>query len=200
MAKAVGIDLGTTHTVVAWADLAHAAAPAVFAIPQLVAPAEVLARPLFPSCLYAPVPGETVADPWGEAPWVSGELARRRGAEVPGRLVASSKSWLCHPRVDRAAPILPWGAPEEETDLPRISPIDAAAKTLAHVRRAWDEAFPDEPLAEQEVVLTVPASFDEVARELTLEAATRAGLAVRLLEEPQAAFYDFMARASQPRA
>src|SRR5580692_12861861 len=107
MAKAVGIDLGTTHTVVAWADLAGPAPPAIFPIPQLVAPAEVEARPLYPSCLYAPVPGEAAADPFGEAPWISGELARRRGAEVPGRLVASAKSWLCHPGVDREAPILP---------------------------------------------------------------------------------------------
>jgi len=195
MAKAVGIDLGTTHTVMAWADLAGSAPPAVLSIPQLVTPTELEPRPLYPSCLYAPVAGEAAADPWGEAPWISGELARRRGAEVPGRLVASAKSWLCHPSVDRAAPILPWGASEETSDLPRISPIDASARYLAHVRRAWDEAFPGEPLAEQEVVLTVPASFDEVARELTLEAAARAGLAVRLLEEPQAAFYDFMARA-----
>jgi molecular chaperone DnaK (HSP70) len=193
--KAVGIDLGTTHTVVAFADLDGRAPPAVFPIPQLVAPAEIEARPLFPSCLYAPVPGEVVADPWGEAPWVSGALAQRRGAEVPGRVVVSSKSWLCHPRVDRAAPILPWGAPEDAVDLPRISPVDTAARILAHVRRAWDEAFPEAVLADQEVVLTVPASFDEVARELTLEAATRARLQVRLLEEPQAAFYDFMSRA-----
>jgi molecular chaperone DnaK (HSP70) len=195
MPKAVGIDLGTTHTVVAWADLDGSGAPRVFPIPQLVAPAEIEARPLFPSCLYAPVPGEAVADPWGEGPWVSGELARRRGAEVPGRLVSSAKSWLCHPGVDRAAAILPWGAAEDDGDLPRISPIDASARYLGHVRRAWDAAFPGDPLARQEVVLTVPASFDEVARELTLEAALRAGLAVRLLEEPQAAFYDFMARA-----
>jgi molecular chaperone DnaK (HSP70) len=195
MTKAVGIDLGTTHTVVAWADLAGGAPPAVFPIPQLVAPGEIEARPLFPSCLYAPVAGETVADPWNEAPWASGELARRRGAEVPGRLVASSKSWLCHPGVDRAAPILPWGASEEAVDLPRISPVDAAARILAHVRATWDAAFPADPLADQEVVLTVPASFDEDARELTLAAAERAGLRVRLLEEPQAAFYDFMHRA-----
>ncbi len=195
MPKAVGIDLGTTHTVVAWADLAGDALPAVFAVPQLVTPAEVEARPLFPSCLYAPVAGEAIADPWGEAPWASGELARRRGAEVPGRLVASAKSWLCHPGVDRGAAILPWGAAEEAVDLPRISPVDASARFLAHVRVAWDVAFPGDPLAAQEVVLTVPASFDEVARELTLEAVARAALTVRLLEEPQAAFYDFMARA-----
>jgi molecular chaperone DnaK (HSP70) len=193
MTKAVGIDLGTTHTVVAWADLAGPARPAIFPVPQLVTPVETEARPLYPSCLYAPVAGERAADPFGEAPWVSGELARRRGAEVPGRLVASAKSWLCHPGVDRAAPILPWGAGEDEADLPRISPIDASARYLAHVRRAWDEAHPADPLAEQEVVLTVPASFDEVARELTLEASKRAGLQVRLLEEPQAAFYDYLA-------
>ena len=194
MGKAVGIDLGTTHTVVAWADLGGAAAPAILPIPQLVSATEIAPRPLYPSCLYAPAPGEAAADPWGEAPWVSGEHARRRGAEVPGRLVASAKSWLCHAGVDRAAPILPWGAGEdgESSGLPRISPVDASARYLGHVRRAWDEAFPREPLAEQEVVLTVPASFDEVARELTLEAAARAGLRVRLLEEPQAAFYDFM--------
>jgi molecular chaperone DnaK (HSP70) len=196
MGQAVGIDLGTTHTVVASADLAApAGSAAIFAIPQLVSPTEIAARPLYPSCLHAPVPGEALADPWQEAPWISGEFARRRGAEVPGRLVASAKSWLCHGAVDRGASILPWGAPEDAVDLPRISPIDASARYLAHVRRAWDEAHPGAKLAEQEVVLTVPASFDEVARELTLEAATRAGLAVRLLEEPQAAFYDFMAQA-----
>ncbi len=195
--RAVGIDLGTTHTVVAWAELDRPAPPRIFEIPQLVTPTEVEARPLFPSFLYAPLPGEISVDPWGDAPWVAGALARQRGGEVPGRLVASAKSWLCHPSVDRSAAILPWGAGEEDTSLPRISPVDASARYLAHVRRAWDEAFPESPLAEQEVVLTVPASFDEVARELTLEAATRAGLRVRLLEEPQAAFYDYMVQKGQ---
>lgn len=194
MRKAIGIDLGTTHTVVAWADLDGSAPPVVFPIPQLVAPAEIAARPLLASCLYAPIPGEAVMDPWGDAPWITGELARRRGSEVPGRLVASAKSWLCHAGVDRTAPILPWGADEEAAGLPRISPIDASARCLAHVRRAWDEAFPADRLSDQEVILTVPASFDEVARELTLEAARRAGLSVRLLEEPQAAFYDYVSR------
>jgi len=189
---AVGIDLGTTHTVVAWAEFDRAAPPRVFPIPQLVTATEIEARPLFPSFLYAPLPGEVSVDPWGDAPWAAGALARRRGGEVPGRLVASAKSWLCHPSVDRTAPILPWGASEEDTELLRISPIDASARYLAHVRRAWDEAFPASPLAEQEVILTVPASFDEVARELTLDAAAHAGLRVRLLEEPQAAFYDYM--------
>jgi molecular chaperone DnaK (HSP70) len=192
---AVGIDLGTTHTVVAWAPLDGSAPPRIFPIPQLVTTSETAARPLFPSFLYAPIQGEIAADPWGDAPWIVGELARRRGGEVPGRLVASSKSWLCHRGIDPAAAILPWGASEEDTDLPRISPVDAAARLLAHVGQTWNQAFPDHPLAEQEVILTVPASFDEVARELTLDAAARAGVPVRLLEEPQAAFYDFMDRA-----
>jgi molecular chaperone DnaK (HSP70) len=190
----VGIDLGTTNTVVAWADPRAGGAPEVFAVPQLVTGGEIEARPLLPSMLYAPLAGEVAADPWGDAPWAVGRFARRRGGEVPGRLVASAKSWLCHAGVDRTAPILPWGAPEDAADLPRVSPVEASARVLGHVRRAWDAAFPERPLAAQDVVLTVPASFDEVARELTVEAAARAGLAVRLLEEPQAAFYDYMGR------
>ncbi|WP_437965447.1 Hsp70 family protein [Sorangium sp. So ce260] len=189
----VGIDLGTTHTVVAWAERdAGPGAIRVFSIPQLVTATEVEARPLLPSLLYAPLPGEAPADPFGDAPFAIGEHARRRGGEVPGRLIASAKSWLCHPAIDRTAPVLPWGAAEDAASLPRVSPLDASARLLAHVRRTWDDAFPDRPLAAQEVVLTVPASFDQVARELTVEAARRAGLSARLLEEPQAAFYDFM--------
>jgi len=193
--RIVGIDLGTTNTLVAWAD--ERGIVQVFPIPQFVAPGEVAARSLFPSCLYAPLPGEGLHDPFGDAPYITGELARRRGGEVPGRMVASAKSWLCHAGVDRTAPILPWGAPEDAADLPRISPVDASARYLAHVRRAYNERFPDEPLELCDVVLTVPASFDEAARELTLDAATRAGLTVRLLEEPTAAFYDYMKRAGK---
>ncbi len=192
--RAVGIDLGTTHTVVAWADLTASGEVRVFDVPQLVAPTEIEKRPLYPSALYAPLEGELQGDPFGDAPFVTGELARKRGAEVPGRLIASAKSWLCHAAVDRQAAILPWGLKDEDASF-RISPVEASARLLAHVRRTWNEAFPDAPLEEQEVVLTVPASFDEVARELTLDAATRAGLAVRLLEEPQAAFYDYMQHA-----
>jgi molecular chaperone DnaK (HSP70) len=195
---AVGIDLGTTNSVVAWAplegadDVAHgrpAAKPRVFDVPQLVAAGEVGARPLFPSALYAPLEHERDEDPFGDAPWVLGELARRRGAEVPGRLIASSKSWLAHSDVDRAAPILPWGAAD---GVPKLSPVAAAARLIAHIRRTWDAAHARAPLADQEVVLTVPASFDEVARELTVEAARQAGIAPKLLEEPQAAFYDWL--------
>ena len=196
---AVGIDLGTTHTVVAFARLdrgdsaleGEARGVRIFDLPQLVGPGAVLSRALLPSMLYAPVEGERLDDPFGDAPWALGEIARRRGADVPGRLVASGKSWLVHPGVDRTAAILPWGAPE---GTPRMSPVEAAERLLVHVRRAWDAEHPDAPLAEQEVVLAVPASFDEVARELTVEAAGRAGLSPKLVEEPQAAFYDWMAR------
>ncbi len=195
---AVGIDLGTTNTVVAWAPIdgeaggAHdrsAAKARVFDVPQLVAQGEVGKRALFPSALYAPLEQELLQDPFGDAPWILGEHARRRGAEVPGRLVASSKSWLVHADVDRTAPILPWGASD---DVPKLSPVAAAARLIAHIRRSWDAEHAAAPLAEQEIVLTVPASFDEVARELTVDAARRAGIAPKLLEEPQAAFYDWL--------
>jgi molecular chaperone DnaK (HSP70) len=191
---AVGIDLGTTNTVVSYVpiDGGVVGRPATFLVPQLVARAEVAARPLFPSLLYAPTVAEGLEDPFGDAPWALGEIGARRGLEVPGRLVASSKSWLVHGAVDRTAAILPWGAPE---DAPKISPVEAAARLLAHVRNAWDADHPDAPLAEQEVALTVPASFDEVARELTVQAARRASLDPTLVEEPQAAFYDWMAAA-----
>ncbi|HVY46140.1 MAG TPA: Hsp70 family protein, partial [Minicystis sp.] len=192
----VGIDLGTTNTVVALAPADGSAAPRVLDLAQLVTTGEIEARPLLPSALHAALPGEALADPWGDAPWCVGELARRRGVDVPGRLVASHKSWLSYARVDRTAPILPWGADEDATDLPRLSPVGAATRVLSHVRAAFDAALPDAPLAAQHVVLTVPASFDDVARELTLDAATRAGLTVRLLEEPQAAFYDYLGRAA----
>ncbi|MBI4952465.1 MAG: Hsp70 family protein [Myxococcales bacterium] len=203
----VGIDLGTTHTVVACAERRAGARARVFDVAQLVGATEAAARPLLASSLYLPPEGEPRAEPLpvesgaatsgpatagagtGRA-WVVGEHAARRGAELPGRLVASSKSWLSHAAVDRRAGILPWQA---DDDMPRISPVEAATELLAHVRRAWDAVHRDAPLAAQDVVLTVPASFDAVARELTVEAARAAGLAVRLVEEPQAAFYDFLA-------
>ncbi len=188
---AVGIDLGTTNTVVAFAPIAGGAV-LTFDVPQLVAAGEVEARPMFPSALYAPLPGERVEDAFGDAPWVLGAYARRRGGELAGRFVASSKSWLVHPSVDRSAAILPWGGDESA---PKLSPVEAATRLLAHVRTTWDASQPDAPLADQDVVLTVPASFDEVARELTVTAARQAGLSPRLLEEPQAAFYDWMGRA-----
>lgn len=184
----VGIDLGTTHTVVAFGT--DDAQSQVLPIPQLVSAHELEALRLLPSFLYAPAVGESVADPFGELPWLVGRYARHRGQEVTERLIASAKSWLSHAGVARRDAILPWGA--DAAEVPKISPVEASRRLLAHVRRSWDAAFPDEPLSEQSVVLTVPASFDEVARELTVEAAELAGLRVRLLEEPQAAFYDLV--------
>jgi molecular chaperone DnaK (HSP70) len=191
----VGIDLGTSNTVVAYAR-AGSDEIRVFDIDQLVGAGEVAALPLLPSLRYHYAPGELrSADlqlPWGEmeAPAVIGRFARTLGAQVPGRLVSSAKSWLSHAAVDRLAPILPWGAGD---DIEKISPVIASASYLAHVHAAWNERFPDAPLDMQDVVLTVPASFDEGARALTLEAARMAGLeTLRLLEEPQAAFYDWL--------
>ncbi|NUO54349.1 MAG: Hsp70 family protein [Polyangiaceae bacterium] len=186
----VGIDLGTSNTVVAYAR-PDAPSPEIFAIDQRTGPTTREKRQLFPSAAFATAEGEVAPDPaLGETDaWVLGEIARRRGAEVPGRLVASAKSWLCHPRVDKEAPILPWGA---DDDAPKLSPVQAATRLLERVRLAWDASHPDDRLAAQDVVLTVPASFDVVARELTLRAAHAAGLSVRLLEEPQAAFYAAM--------
>jgi molecular chaperone DnaK (HSP70) len=195
----VGIDLGTSNTVVAYAD-AGSKEIRVFDIDQLVSPGEVAGRPLLPSARYHPAPGELnpgdLQLPWADAnpvvgpQAVIGRLARTLGAQVPGRLVASAKSWLSHASVDRVAPILPWGAPDE---IGKVSPLTASASYLAHVRAAWNAHFPHARLETQDVVLTVPASFDDGARALTLEAARMAGLPqLRLLEEPQAAFYDWL--------
>ena len=201
----VGIDLGTSNTVVAFAAEGDEDIE-LLAIDQLVGPGEVAARPLLPSLRYHPAPGEIdAADlrlPWtpdhaaapeGEAaPAIVGSFAGDLGAQVPGRLVASAKSWLSHAGVDRTAAILPWGAGD---DVPRVSPVAASASYLAHVRAAWNARFPDAPLEGQDNVLTVPASFDEGARALTVEAARLAGLpALRLIEEPQAAFHDWLFR------
>jgi molecular chaperone DnaK (HSP70) len=200
-AYTVGIDLGTTHTVVAFAPAkGRVTAPTIrlFEIEQLVAPGEVAPRPLLPSLRYHPAPTEIavgdLALPWGQSPdgAVIGSLARQLGTQVPGRLIASAKSWLSHAAVDRLAPILPWGAPLE---VPKVSPVATSASILAHVRSAWNHRFPQARLEEQELVLTVPASFDDVARALTLQAARDAGLpTLRLLEEPQAALYDWLFR------
>src|SRR5262245_14847945 len=189
----VGIDLGTTNSAVAYVDTTGADRTIrSFAIPQLVAEGRVEARPTLPSFLYIggehDVAPEALALPWdAQRGYAVGEFARAQGARVPGRLVTSAKSWLCHGGVDRDAAILPWAAPE---DVSKLSPVEASARYLRHVREAWLAAHPDAPLESQQVILTVPASFDEVARELTVAAATRAGLPqVTLLEEPQAAFY-----------
>ena len=197
----VSIDLGTTNTVLAYAA-PGASEVELFLIDQLVASGEVAGAPLLPSNRYHPAEGELAPGelqlPWlqddvaGVAQVAVGRLARTLGAATPGRLVASAKSWLSHPGVDRMAAILPWGA---EPEVPKVSPVAASASYLAHLRANWHTRFPAHPLDQQELVLTVPASFDEGARALTLEAARLAGLPhLRLLEEPQAALYDWLYR------
>ncbi|MFN2546970.1 MAG: Hsp70 family protein [Myxococcales bacterium] len=183
MKYAVGIDLGTSNSALAYAELTGQEVR-VFEVPQLTSAETVQPTSLLPSHLYLASEHEQHA---GQI--LVGTYARDRGAQVPGRHVASAKSWLCHPSVDRTAAILPWGAPPE---VPRLSPVEASARILAHLRETWDRAHPDAPLAEQDLVVTVPASFDEGSRALTLRAAATAGLPrLLLLEEPQAAFYDW---------
>lgn len=190
----VGIDLGTTNSAVTYVDTSiEARRIETFPIPQLVAPGQVESRETLPSFHYQPAEGEfppkSLQLPWQtqEPGYFVGVFAREQGAKVPGRLVASAKSWLSHTGVDRTAGLLPWhGAPDAE----RLSPVDASSRYLQHIREAWDAHFPSDRLADQEIVLTLPASFDEVARELTVKAAAQAGLPrVVLIEEPQAAFY-----------
>ncbi len=198
----VGIDLGTTNSALAELDLAVEPAgpgeplpgPMPLFVPQVVAPGEVAERELLPSFVYLPSPHEAPAGsfalPWDEQrDYVVGQYARDRGATVPGRLVASAKSWLSHPGVDRRSALLP---PDAVAEVPRISPLEASARILKHLREAWEaaHAYENAKLDEQQVTLTVPASFDASARELTVTAAAQAGLLhVTLLEEPQAALY-----------
>ncbi|MBL8924589.1 MAG: hsp70 family protein [Myxococcaceae bacterium] len=200
MSFVVGIDLGTSNCAVAFTDpRGGARAPVIdFPVPQLVRPGEQAARPLFPSVVYLPFEGEfppgSTAMPWDDGARVTGELARWQAGRVPQRAISSAKSWLIHQGVDRQAPILPWGGP---ADVPHLSPVAAQAALLSHLAQAWNRAHPEAPLAQQDVVLTIPASFDEAARALTIQAARDAGFDLQrltLLEEPQAAFYDFTSR------
>jgi molecular chaperone DnaK (HSP70) len=197
----IGIDLGTTNSVVAYteADIVPGQPSDIhiFEIPQLVDAGVVEKRDMLPSFLMVPgehdVSEEAMALPWrDENPLVVGEFARNRGAELPHRLIASTKSWLCHPMVDRSQPILPWDS-TIETHFKR-SPVEASAGILEHIRDAWNYTMAADNdalrMEGQEILLTVPASFDAVARELTVKAAEMAGLQqITLLEEPQAAFY-----------
>lgn len=197
-AYAIGIDLGTTNCALASApSSAEHPAPTPLEVPQVIRPGEVQGKPLLPSFVYLPsaveFPAGSLGLPWdAQSTSAVGTFAREHGAKVPGRLVSSAKSWLSYAGVDRRAPILPWEAPDE---VAQRSPLRVSADYLSHLRAAWDAAHPDAPLHRQDVVLTVPASFDAVARELTAEAAQRAGLGdgLRLLEEPQAALYAWLA-------
>jgi hypothetical protein len=209
----IGIDLGTTNSALAYLDLhgyrPGGRPPAIrpFAVAQLSAAGETGDRDLLPSFLYLPgahdlPPGATVL-PWDrERAYAVGEFARNHGARVPGRLVTSAKSWLCHAGVDRSAPLLPWAAPPDVT---RISPVEASTRYLRHLVDAWNHKMaagkPEYRLEKLPVVLTVPASFDDMARSLTVDAARKAGLEnVTLLEEPQAAFYCWLATHSAEEA
>ena len=198
----IGIDLGTTNSALAYceAGLDDEAGPTEIAkIPQLVNPNELAELTLLPSFLYIPsavdFPKGSLRLPWDKDPsFVVGELARKRGAESPSRLVSSAKSWLSYAAVNRTGPILPWQAPE---DVPKLSPVNASSQYLQHLRALWDSARanenPELALSKLDVLVTVPASFDEEARELTVQAAAEAGLEhVTLLEEPQAAFYAWL--------
>jgi Ethanolamine utilization protein EutJ (predicted chaperonin) len=195
----IGIDLGTTNSVLSFLDSSVGEESERIEsqpVPQLVNPGEMAEASLLPSFLYIPgemdFPQGSLALPWDrKAQLVIGELARKRGAENPVRLVASAKSWLSYAAVNRSAPILPWRSPDE---VQKISPVEASSRYLEYLRSVWDSQIakkkPELALAEQEIFLTIPASFDEEARELTLRAAEQAGLKhVTLLEEPQSAFY-----------
>lgn len=208
----VGIDLGTTNTVVAFCEITddlQNSAVSLFEIDQLIGPGEVVRKPLLPSFRYHPAAGQVSPSdltlPWDNEPVagdisqvIVGEWARELGAKVEGRQVSSAKSWLSHQAVDRSSDILPWAG---ATDVDKVSPVIASASYLNHIRLAWNYRNPSNKLEDQEVVVTVPASFDETARKLTLEAAQLAGLnKIVLLEEPQAVCYDWYARHQQSAA
>ncbi|MDN7676489.1 Hsp70 family protein [Burkholderia oklahomensis] len=199
----IGIDLGTTHCALSYVDLAASDGEktnlGVLPVAQLTAPGAIESPDLLPSFLYLPHPNELapgdLALPWAaERDFAVGELARSRGAGTPIRLVSSAKSWLCHPGVDRRAAILPSDAPPE---VARVSPLESAVRYLTHLREAWNHAHPDAPFDQQDITVTIPASFDPAARELTAEAAQAAGYArMTLLEEPQAALYSWIEKSS----
>ncbi|EGR2322250.1 Hsp70 family protein [Vibrio alginolyticus] len=205
----VGIDLGTTNTVVAYCEITdnlEQSEVSLFDIDQLIGPGEVVRKPLLPSFRYHPAVGQISPSdltlPWDNEPVagdisnvIVGEWARELGAKVEGRQVSSAKSWLSHQAVDRSSDILPWAGAQ---DVDKVSPVIASASYLNHIRQAWNYRHPSNKLEDQDVVVTVPASFDETARKLTLEAAQLAGLKkIVLLEEPQAVCYDWYARHQQ---
>jgi molecular chaperone DnaK (HSP70) len=197
----IGVDLGTTNCALAYVDTAQGddARITQLPIPQVAAPGDVADRALLPSFIYLPGPGEQPTGalrlPWApERDVAVGQFAQQFGAQVPTRLVASAKSWLCHPGVDRRAPILPWKAPESTR---HVSPLEASRLFLSHLTEAWNHTIakddPAQRLELQDIILAVPASFDAAAREMTVEAARAAGLVnITLLEEPQSAFYAWL--------
>ena len=198
----VGIDLGTTNVVVTYSLLAdiNSEEPTeikMFPILQELAKSAKEEQEVMPSFIFERVKEKPVL-PWDdeESKFIVGSYARERGADVPDRLISSAKSWLCNTRVDRTQAILPWGAPDT---IAKISPLEAMASFLGHVRNAWNEENKKDKLEDQKVSITIPASFDAAARDLTVEAARKAGLPeVTLLEEPQAAFYSWISQSENP--
>lgn len=196
---AIGIDLGTTHSVLSYVDLetpeGDELVEQVLPVPQLTGPGQVESLKQLPSFLYVPHDEElSEADralPWGgHSHYIGGDFARSKGVKTPIRLVSSAKSWLCHAGMDCRKAFLPQGAPE---DVRKVSPLEASAQYLRHLKEAWDQAMPETPFLEQKVTITVPASFDPAARNLTVEAANLIGLDnFTLLEEPQAALYSWI--------
>ncbi|OAJ92059.1 Hsp70 family protein [Vibrio bivalvicida] len=192
----VGIDLGTTHCVLSYVDThVEDARVEVMAVPQLTAPGTVETRSQLGSFLYQPHehemnPASRVL-PWSSEPTaLVGAIARNLGAKTPIRLIASAKSWLCHGGVNRRDAFLPAGSPEE---VEKVSPLRTTELYLEHLKQAWDHTNPNNPLADQDVTITVPASFDPAARDLTAEAARNVGFVhLTLLEEPQAALYNWI--------
>ncbi len=198
----IGIDLGTTNCAVAYMKLPGGddeyGDNVLFEIPQVVQPGNVELRAVLPSFLYIPgeveLPGGSLSLPWEkEIDYSVGEFARNHGGKVPQRMISSVKSWLCNPDIDRHAKVLPWKSPD---DVKKYSPVEASTMYLKHIKDAWNKEFasegPESAFETQEILLTVPASFDPVARDLTVEAAKGTGLNVTLLEEPQAAFYSWL--------
>jgi hypothetical protein len=196
----IGIDLGTTNSALAFAPLAGEGAPKILLVSQWEGLAGLVEEPTLPSFLYLPedaVAAHLRGREAGGGQWIVGRFAHAKASETPGRVVHSAKSWLCHHTADRSTPFLPWGS----TDLAReqkISPVRASALILNYLRSAWDSRFAETGFAfdDQEITVTVPASFDAAAQRLTIAAAEEAGYPddVRLLEEPQAAFYSWLER------
>ena len=198
----VGIDLGTTNSVLSYVDTqSDNPIPQTLSIPQLVAPGEIASLPSLPSFIYLPEDGEIdlklLKLPWQKSGdnIAVGSFALDMSAKSPDKVVSSSKSWLCCDKIDRHSPCLP--VCPEGANMRQISPVEAATLILNHLKQAWNHLMASKDasnrLENQEVIITVPASFDAIARDLTVEAANALDLHFTLLEEPQAAFYSWLA-------
>lgn len=195
----IGIDLGTTNSVVYYIDKnKEETTPELFKIPQLIEAGEVLENAILPSFIYIPdekdLPVGSLNLEWnGKVSLCVGEFAKKSSPKVPLKVITSAKSWLCAENIDKTLPILPWDRNNPDK---QMSPVDATKTILEHIKNAWNSKMAsedkDSAMENQEIVLTVPASFDTVARELTLKAASQIGLKTILLEEPQAAFYSWL--------